>query len=283
MRVQVDHQPRTIARAGRPGVARSAPRAKSSTAARRAARPPTSRSPRAARHVCGGPHGKSAATPRRDEGAAHRHTYPPGGASHEDRHDRPALVSAAAQGLRRHRAGRPPADRGPRGARPRRDPVRQRRLRDAGAAVVRLRPRPQREDRDPRPHRDHPRPRGLLAGARVRRDPRPRRPRLARHGRARPPPGGHAGGRHAARAGRPAHPGDPLQHAPRPALHRHLRVPARRPAGAALRGHHPQRDRHRATPLLGREGRLPAVHRPHDRRQGRPHRHRGGAPASRRG
>ena len=72
------------------------------------------------RHV-GWPHHERAA-------AGHASTRP-GGTPHENRHDRPALVSAAADGLRGHRAGRPPAHRGPRGARPRRHAVRQRRLR----------------------------------------------------------------------------------------------------------------------------------------------------------
>ena len=111
----------------------------------------------------------------------------------------------------------------------------------------------------------------------VRRHPRPRRPRQPGHGRARP-----------RLTGKPVvatlhGPADPITQQmlsslrSRPALHRHQRLPARGLPGPRLRRHHPQRHRRGAHAVQRGEGRLSAVHRPHDAGQGRAHGHRGRA------
>ena len=115
---------------------------------------------------------------------------------------------------------------------------------------------------------------------RVRRHPRPRRARQQRPW-ARSSTGSRARPVVATLHG----PADPITQQAlsslraRPALHRHQRLPAAGVPGPRLRRHDPQRDRRGAHAVQRGEGRLPAVHRPHDAGQGRPHRHPRGARA----
>ena len=177
------------------------------------------------------------------------------------------MVRRAADRLRRHRARRLAAGGRPRRRGSRGHALRLGRLADEGEPVVHLRAGAERADR-PLAAGDSPRARLLRAGGRVRRHQRPLGHPGRRARRARRDPGAAyrpRAARHARDAARIRL--DRRGRAPRRA-DLDLREPAPADARSALGGDDPERDRPLDLPVEAAQGRLPALPRPLQPRQG---------------